>query len=149
MGFFDRIGNWLNTTGRKIYNGIREGVSTGYNFVKNVAHKVGSLSDGIDSALTQARNIPLIGSLASVVQNSPLYNEIRAGIKTGTDVVDKVGEIGSQIGSVLDSGIPVSGGAKTSTGPPAAPPAPSMGQPRPPMAPAPPAMPPPPAPPRR
>lgn len=107
MGFLSRISNFMNTTGRKIYNGIRAGVSTGYNVVHNVAHKIGSIADGIDNAVSEARKIPIIGELATQLQNHPYYQEAKGLIKTGVERVDKVGEVGNVVGQVLDKLEPV------------------------------------------
>jgi hypothetical protein len=103
MGIFQRFGNWLNGTGAKIYNGIRHGVSTGYNAVSNVAHKIGSVADGIDNALTQIKSIPVIGQVASTLQNSPIYQEARGLIKSGVGTVDQVGDLGKSIAQPLDN----------------------------------------------
>lgn len=103
MGFFNRIGNWLNTTGAKIYNGIRHGVSTGYNAISNVAHKIGSISDGIDNALSSVKDIPVIGQAASTLQNNPLYQEARGVIKSGVGIVDQVGDVGKSIAAPADA----------------------------------------------
>jgi hypothetical protein len=102
MGFLNRISNWLNTTGAKIYNGIRHGVSTGYNMVSNVAHKIGTVSDGIDNALNEVKNIPVIGQAAATLQNNPLYQEARGLIKSGVGAVDQVGDIGGKVGGAVD-----------------------------------------------
>ena len=107
MGFGSRISNWFNVTGRKIYNGIRSGVSTGYNAVHNVAHKIGTVADGIDNAVSEARKIPLIGELATALQNHPYYQETKSLIKTGVEKVDKAGQIGDVVGAVLDKLEPV------------------------------------------
>lgn len=103
MGFLNRIGNWFNTTGAKLYNAVRQGVSTGYNFVNNVAHKVGSISDGIDNALSQVKSIPVVGQAASLLQNNPLYQEARGLIKSGVGVVDQVGQLGKDIAKPVDN----------------------------------------------
>ena len=103
MGVFDRISNWLNTTGKKIYSGVRNGVSTGFNFAKNIGHTIGKVSQGIDSFLTQARTIPVVGELAAKLQSNPLYNTVKEGINTANQVIDKGDEIQKQVGSVLDN----------------------------------------------
>jgi hypothetical protein len=53
MGFLNRLTNWWNTTGAKVYNGIKNGVSTGYHAVRNIAHKVGDVASGIDNLLNR------------------------------------------------------------------------------------------------
>lgn len=103
MGFFSRFGNWLQTTGAKVYNSIRNGVKTGYNAVSNVAHKIGTIADGIDSALNEVKNIPVIGQAATALKNSPMYNEARALIKSGVGTVDEIGKLGEQVGKPLDN----------------------------------------------
>lgn len=102
MGFFQRIGNWLNTTGPKVWNAVKQGASTGYNAVHGIAHKIGSLAEGVDNALNSVKNIPLIGQAAQMLQNHPLYQEAKTLIKTGVDTVDDVGRIGNEVGAVLD-----------------------------------------------
>ena len=106
MGFFNRVSNWLNTTGKKIYNGIRNGVATGYNAVKNIGQTIGKVSDGIDGFLNNAKSIPLVGQLATAIQANPIYSEVRAGIKTGNDVINTAGDIGGKVGAALDSVMP-------------------------------------------
>jgi hypothetical protein len=103
MGFMQRLSNWMQQTGSKIYNGIRHGASVGYNAVSNVAHKIGSVADGIDNALTQVRSVPVIGQVASTLQNNPIYQEARGLIKSGVGTVDQVGEIGKSIAKPLDN----------------------------------------------
>ena len=105
MGFLNRIGNFLNTSGYKLYNGIKSGVSTGYNLVSGVAHKIGTISDGIDGALTQIRAVPVIGQAAAALQNHPYYQEGRALIKTGVGVVDQVGQFGRDVLKPIDQAI--------------------------------------------
>lgn len=105
MGLFNRLSNWLQTTGAKVYNGIRHGVSTGYNAVSNIAHKVGTISDGIDNALNQIKSIPVIGQAASALQSSPMYNEARALIKSGVGTVDEIGKVGGQIAKPIDDAL--------------------------------------------
>jgi hypothetical protein len=106
MSFFNRIGNWLQTTGRKVFNGIRGGVATGFNAVQNVAHKIGSAASGIDNLLTQARTIPVVGELASKLQAHPYYMMAKEGIETANKVIDKAGDIGGEVGKVLDAALP-------------------------------------------
>jgi hypothetical protein len=103
MGFMNRFSNWLNSTGAKLYNGIRHGVSTGYNAVSTVAHKIGSISDGIDNALSEAKNIPAIGQLAGALQNNPRYQQARGLIKSGVGYVDQVGQIGRDVAKPVDN----------------------------------------------
>lgn len=103
MGFFNRIGNWLNTTGSKLYQAVRQGVSTGYNLVSNVAHKVGTISDGIDNALTQIRSVPVIGEAAGALQNNAIYQTGRGLIKSGVGYVDQAGQIGKDIIKPIDN----------------------------------------------
>lgn len=102
MGFLSRISNWINGTGSKIYNGIRHGVSTGYNAVSNIAHKIGTLSDGVDNVLNQVKTVPLIGQAAAALQNHPMYQEARGLIKSGVGYVDQAGQIGRDIAKPLD-----------------------------------------------
>lgn len=106
MGFFNRVQNWLQQTGSKIYNGIKNGVSTGYNAVKNIGHTIGSISEGIDGFLSQARSLPVVGALAQAIQSNPLYNEVRSGIATANNAIDTAGQIGDQVAGVLDKVIP-------------------------------------------
>lgn len=105
MGFLNRLSNWFNTTGAKIYNGIRQGVSSGYNMVSNVAHKVGSISDGIDNALNQIKSVPVIGQAAAALQNHPLYQEARGLIKSGVGYVDQAGQFGKDVLKPVDQAI--------------------------------------------
>ena len=98
---FDRVSKWLNTTGHKIYHAVRAGVQTGYNAVKTVAHTIGNISNGIDSALEQAKSIPLIGAVASEIKNNPLYAEANHLIHTGVNVVDDVGKVGSLADKII------------------------------------------------
>ena len=102
MGFLNRISNWMNTTGAKIYNGVRHGVSVGYNAVHTVGQKIGSLADGVDKFLTEARNIPVIGQVASTLQNNDKYQMARSVIKDVNDKIDTVGKIGEAVAKPLD-----------------------------------------------
>ena len=99
----DRFSNWLNTTGAKIYNGIRHGVTTGYNAVSSVAHKIGTVSDGIDNVLSQAKSVPLVGQLAGALQNHPYYQEAQGLIKSGVGYVDQAGQIGRDVAKPVDN----------------------------------------------
>lgn len=103
MGFLSRIGNWIQGTGAKLYNGIRQGVSTGYNAVSNVAHKIGSISDGIDNVLNQVKSVPVIGQAAAALQNHPYYQEARGLIKSGVGYVDQAGQFGRDIVKPVDN----------------------------------------------
>jgi hypothetical protein len=103
MGFFDRVSNWLNTTGAKIYQGVRQGVSTGYNVVNNIAHKIGTVADGIDHALTEVRNVPVIGKAAAALQNNPRYQQAQGIIKSGIGYVDQAGQFGRDVLKPIDN----------------------------------------------
>lgn len=105
MGFFSRFGNWLQQSGAKIYNGIRQGVSTGYNAVSGVAHKIGSISDGIDNALNQIKSVPVIGQAAAALQNHPYYQEARGLIKSGVGYVDQAGQFGKDVLKPVDNAL--------------------------------------------
>lgn len=105
MGFLNRVSNWLNTTGAKVYNAVRHGVQTGYNAVHTVGHKIGSIADGIDKVLTEARNIPVIGLAASALQNNDKYQLARNIIKDVNEGIDKVGEVGGAIAKPLDQAL--------------------------------------------
>lgn len=102
MGFFNRVSNWLNTTGAKIYNGVRQGLSSGYNAVSGVAHKIGTIADGVDNALTEIRKVPVIGQAAAALQNHPYYQEAKGLIKSGVGYVDQAGQIGRDVLKPID-----------------------------------------------
>lgn len=106
MGFLDRIGNWLQTTGRKVFDGVRGGISTGFHAVQNISHKVGQVANGIDNFLTQAKSIPVVGELANALQNHPYYTMAKEGINTANQAIDKAGNIGSEVNKILDSALP-------------------------------------------
>ena len=112
MGFLGRISQWVNTTGAKAWNSVKQGAATGYNMVHGIAHKIGSVADGIDQALTNIKGVPIVGQLATALQTNPLYQEVKQGIKTGVDVVDKAGQIGREVGGAVDK---VLEGAKMQT----------------------------------
>ena len=78
-------------------------MSTGYNMVSNVAHKVGTISDGIDNALTQIRSVPVIGEAAGALQNNPIYQTGRGLIKSGVGYVDQAGQIGRDVLKPIDN----------------------------------------------
>lgn len=105
MGFLQRLSNFLNGTGSKIYNGIRQGVSTGYNVVNTVAHKIGTVADGIDNALTQIRSVPVIGQVAATLQNNPKYQQAQGLIKSGIGYVDQAGQFGRDVLKPIDNAI--------------------------------------------
>jgi hypothetical protein len=105
MGLFGRISNWFNTVGPKVWNAVKAGASTGYNAIHGIAHRVGDLASGIDSMVNHAKSIPLVGAAAEALQSTPLYNEIKQGIKTGVNLVDQVGDAGKAIGNVIDTAI--------------------------------------------
>ncbi len=106
MGFLDKVGNWFQTTGRKVFDGVRGGISTGYHAVQNISHKVGQVANGIDNFLTQAKSIPVVGELANALQNHPYYQMAKEGINTANNAIDKAGNIGSEVNKILDSALP-------------------------------------------
>lgn len=109
MGFLNRLTTWINKTGTKVWNDVKSGASTGYHFVKNVAHKIGSLADGVDKALTSVRDLPIVGELATLIQHNPIYQDIKDGIMVGNKVVDEVGNVGNTVGQLIDTFLPGDG----------------------------------------
>jgi hypothetical protein len=105
MGFLNRLTNWWNTTGAKVYNGIKNGVSTGYHAVRNIAHKVGDVASGIDNLLNQAKSIPIIGQAAEALQNNHYYKDAQDLVKRGVKTVDDVGEVGAKVGNAIDTAV--------------------------------------------
>lgn len=103
MGFLNRISTWMNGTGAKVYNAVRHGVQTGYNAVHTVGHKIGSIADGVDKFLTEARNIPVVGQVASTLQNNDKYQMARSMIKDVNDKIDTAGRIGEAVAKPLDN----------------------------------------------
>ena len=105
MGFLNRLSNWWNQTGSKWYNGIKNGVSTGYNAVKTVAHKIGTVADGVDNLLNHAKSIPLIGAAAEALQNNHYYKDAQDLVKKGVRVVDDAGEVGGKVANAIDTAV--------------------------------------------
>lgn len=105
MGLLQRLGNWLNTTGAKLYNGIRHGATTGYSNVRNVAHKIGEVASGIDNAINNVKSIPVIGQVATLLQNNPMYQEAQSLVKSGVGIVDEIGDVGSKILKPIDQAV--------------------------------------------
>lgn len=101
MGVLNRVKNWLSTTGVKTINGIKQGISTGYNSVKGIAHTIGTVADGVDKFLTNAKDIPVIGRVADLIKDNGIYSEAQKIIKEGVQAVDDVGKVGSAINKVI------------------------------------------------
>ena len=96
--------NWLHTTGAKAYNAIRNGVSTGYNAVSSVVHKVGDIANKVDHVIEQAKKLPLVGGVATMIQSHPYYQGAKQAIEKGTQAFDQASAIAKPIASAIDVG---------------------------------------------
>jgi hypothetical protein len=119
MGLF----NWLHTTGAKVYNAIRNGVSTGYHAVKNVVQKVGQVKDVVQNVIDHAKKLPIVGALASAVEAHPYYQMAKKGIEQGTQAFEQGEAIAKPIAEAIDKGAsaltglqPMGQGSPESTG---------------------------------
>ena len=106
MSFWNRISNWVNTTGAKIYAGVRNGIKTGYNAVQSVAHKIGDVASGVDGLLNRAKDIPIIGEVADVIKNNSVYKDLQNMVGKGVKTIDDVGKVGSEVDSALQKVLP-------------------------------------------
>ena len=102
MGFLNRVQNWLHGTGAKVYNGIKKGVSTGYNAVQTIGHKIGEVANKIDHVLDQAQKIPLVGEVAQAIRGNPLYNSVKTSIHEGVETLDRIDKPIREVASKVD-----------------------------------------------
>lgn len=96
--------NWFSKVGKKIYNGVKKPITRGYHFLKDAVNTVGKVGNWIDGTLNELHGVPVVGELASMLQNSPIYRDVAAGFHEAESLVDLAGEVGRGIESAVEGG---------------------------------------------
>ena len=88
--------NWLkNNIGQPIWNGVK-GI---HGFISGGWHK-------LDTFLKNASNIPILGSLADLARNNPLYGTINGIIDESDSIMNQASMIGEGIDKLFSSDDP-------------------------------------------
>lgn len=100
MGWF----NNLHQFAKQSYNKARDMTRHIYGGTKQIVHRIGDAVNKVDNLLLKAENLPVVGEVAHIVRNNPIYGSIHNTVDNIVKTTDDLGDLGTAIDAGVESG---------------------------------------------